>query len=349
MIYPKMLKRKFRKKEEPERILFRTLGPYHRAPEKKISHRDGQIEGNAPRAFSYTGETQRDNQHKALAECLNAENNQTKVYCLEEMVLSDRDFHDLSRQSKSKYLPYDSQWVRLCSDDDKSHLWFLPRKDIQSVASALLGLPLTRNGYMFPSTLISSVLITLFQASHYLHPLLTRLLPNIDRIVLNREKGANLANAMESLIPLTRRKFRHLRLTSQALFDVGKALEDIFIESDIRDSVGVLMLTCEEFRDLIMASSRHIRDSLNNSIVLDHSPGSLKVSSALGFVEEFPVELDAINPHRERKSEASEIKLGFVMLAALNAVLRSFSLRTAISPIHLMEMVSQMSPVVYMG
>ncbi|CAN9418822.1 unnamed protein product [Alternaria alternata] len=123
------------------------------------------------------------------------------------------------------------------------------------------------------------------------------------------------------------------------VFDGESILEPLQIPSnpinlqhervEVQQMVGILMLTNEEFADLVYQSARHMTVSSKVPIEFDFRAGTLTIPSTFGTVQTF--ELDVENLQRQQQLQLGaqgkiSVEHSDILKAALRAYLRSLML-----------------------
>ena len=128
----------------------------------------------------------------------------------------------------------------------------------------------------------------------------------------------------------------------QVLGQLGQRDDKLIIDR----MVGILMLTNEEFQELLYQSLRHLQDTPLSVVQVDLRAATIKIPSAFGSMQTFVLDLDSIYPSKERSHDTQSVPYSAVVLAALKGCLRSYMLRQCFNSGPLLRMVHQFSDVV---
>jgi hypothetical protein len=300
------------------------------------------------RAFQFSTINHRVAELKEIADSINVEDTD-QVYSLEEIKPTSDDMKRLKAASESTYVPTNFAWVRFRSKTSDRSNWFLRRSDAHILAWALLSTPMSPLGYLVGGDKSSRCRRLLCAASQSLFQLLIRLNNSLQALGLTGNDASRLAQLIETIYVRTD-KMKRTRPYYEAIYDLDAALATrLHSDPRVNDAIGVLMLTNEEFRDLIAQSARHIEESINTSIVLDVANSTLNVPAVMGFVQRFPVELALLHPGLPTDDGPITITYCEVMFAALKACVRSTFLGTSLDSLPLFRTVLEMDTVVYIG
>jgi hypothetical protein len=138
------------------------------------------------------------------------------------------------------------------------------------------------------------------------------------------------------------------RIATQTICKLDTVLQELLEAHDLAAKVvGILVITNEELRSLIVQSARHL-DAAQASgvIVLDIPKGVLRTPSVLGVSQEFGVDFVTLYPNGGIPNNIIPIDLSTVMLAAVKACVRSSLLEATWSSRPLLDFVMAMPEIV---
>ena len=271
------------------------------------------------------------------------------VCSLEEVEPTIDLMERLKKAADATYVPADLPWVRFIGSSTRRSNWFLRREHAQTLAHALLSIPMSPLGYLVGGDNCSECRRLLCAASHSLFQLLMRLSRSLQALGITGHEATQLALLMETVYVETK-NMKRTRPYYEAIHGLDAALAArLHPDPRVNSAIGVLMLTNEEFRDLIAQSARHIDESINSSIVLDSAHSTLNVPAVMGIIQRFPVELASLHPQLPRDDGPTTITFREVMFAALKACVRSTFSGTSLGSVPLFRTVLEMNPVVYIA
>ncbi|KAL8937260.1 MAG: hypothetical protein Q9211_003776 [Gyalolechia sp. 1 TL-2023] len=301
---------------------------------------------DAPRGCRFTENHERIESLSGLARSVEPSGHKVQVFSLEEVELSDDEMEMLQYSSQSTYVSSQSPWVRLGSTGG----WFLNRSDAQILAHALLSLPPCPQGYLINGNTNSMLRMTLCAAADALPQLLVRMSKDIESLELEptdrNELGARMERLLARIIG-----YGYNRHFASALFHLDVVLQSLQHPNKRANySIGVLMITNPEFRELIAQAARQIPAAVNTSIIVDVANGCLVMPTVMGIMQRFSIDFDAV--FRESEGQDTSITLSYtmVMILSLTAALRSTFFRTSPDSLPLFGVVMKMKEkVAYIG
>jgi hypothetical protein len=300
------------------------------------------------RAFQFSLANRRVAELDEIAESIHM-NNADQVFSLEELKLTPDVTARLWSASEATYVPTDFPWVRFIQIRKSQNNWFLKRDDAQLLAQALLSLPMSSLGYLVGGNKHSKCRQLLCAASQSLFQLLIRFNKSLQALNVNDSEATQLTQLMEAIYMGTEKKTR-TRPFYEAIYDLDVALATrLHPDTRVNNGIGVLMITNEEFRDIITQSARHIDEAINTSIVLDVVNGTLNVPAVMGFTQRFPLALALLHPELPNDDGPITITFGEVIFAALKASVRSTFLETSLDSLPLFRTVLEMDTVVWIA
>lgn len=269
-----------------------------------------------------------------FAALVHAESSATQVLSLKEVELEEDDLWNLTMDNGT-YIARSSEWLRLHQTPVEKRK-FLHRADGQTMAVALLTLPLSPYGYLM-SLEHSLCRDMLCQAADSMPQLLLRVMWSLDGSFefLENNVKEDLRSTMASFLALTQ-PVKRTRLYFEALFKLDQALEATTghdsSSKQIALSLGCVMITSPEFRSLVSQSVRLLEEDFYGTMCVDLDAGLVKVSTVMNFTAEFPFDVKATcygmdSPERRGKFD---IPLPSIVLICLKASLRSAMLDSAL-------------------
>ena len=314
------------------------------------------VEKSSPdtiRVFCFNEVNERVDDLSGIASCLEVEGANTVVLSLDEVEISEDDRSVLRESSSSTYMPIASAWVRLGKNRDVpgyQSLSFIERSAAQMLAKTLLELTLTPEGYLINANKGSLCRSMLCNAAQSLPHVLGRIVNDIDHLKVPADLLDEVVSKLEAFLDkcLT---FKPTRSFFHDLFQLDNILSSLIApERQVNISIGVIMLTSPEFRDIISRAVRLIPESGDKEICLTlGTPATLDVPSIMGMVQKFPVDLDKLLPGKNTQSGTIQIKYHHVIFAVLKACLRSTVIATSLDSKPLFNAFLEMGDELLMG
>lgn len=267
------------------------------------------------------------------------------VFSLQSFRASHAESTALENFKNMTYIPASSEWVRLPDLNDSSGRIplsevYLARADAQRMALALLQLPWHPEGYLLGAEKSDNCLRLLLMCSTQLRALMTYAQNGIDQLDLTAPNKRTLHDAIESL----HRRFEKSSLISRATLHEMLKLEKIVINlghknEQVNEMIGIMMMTNLEFMDLVRQSARRFNQAPAATTNADMRSGVLKIPSAFGIVQEFPLSITELYPRGTFTDDLIPIRYSAVLISSLRACLRSAMLRDCFSSNPLIEKV----------
>lgn len=252
----------------------------------------------------------------------------------------------LSRFEENTYVPADHNWVRVEET-------YIPRADAQRMAIALLDLPWSSQGYLIGGE-ESGVAMTMFKAAaKRLRPMMERLQEKVQLLDLTSQDKQKLSTAMDPVLRRLNRVefsrdiqiFRKLYELNTVLLKQGSPQSQVMVDQ----VVAILSITNEEFREIVHASIRAIKESETTAIDFDLKTTTLKVPSAFGVKQHFQVDWDAISntTSETRPHETVLVKHTAIVLASLRGLVLCMMLLACSDAEPLLELVGDCGDLIY--
>lgn len=314
-----------------------------------------KFRGRGVRAFQFNELNDRNETLSDLANALENPSQKGTIYSLDEIELPQDVVNELEETSGATYHPRLSLWTRLGKSDSRlgensPQLHYISREAGQRLAQLLLDLKLSPEGYLERSSKESLCRQMLCNAAQALPHLLARMISAFDQLKIPNEIKESLLGLLNDLLDrcLNFKPYRSYFRTVFALDTVLEALVDP--RPRVTNSIGVLMITSAEFRDIVARLARMITEASDKSITFDMGPvGMLCIPSLLGVVQKFPVDIGALYPGQTIAVEAIQVSYSQMMFAALKACLRSVFLETCLDSAPLFEAFLGMGDEVQIG
>ena len=259
-----------------------------------------------------------------------------KYFALFELKLDGRTQSELRRLSDNTFVPAAAPWVRLNVPSyakTKSRTeCYIRRVDAQRIALSLLNIPWHPEGYLIPGVANkysrAKVMHLLCAISERTRPFLIRLREGISALDLSSKDEQTFLKSSELVVKRAASSpTRRSLLEPLFLFDqVVKDLQHERVE--VQQMVGVLMLTNEEFTDLVYQSARHMTASSKVPIEFDLRAGTLTIPSTFGTVQTFELDMDNLQKQQLQLGAQGRfsVRHSDILKAALRAYLRSLML-----------------------
>ncbi|RYP61456.1 hypothetical protein DL770_009780 [Monosporascus sp. CRB-9-2] len=249
------------------------------------------------------------------------------------------------------YLPADSEWIRIHSGGYDEPDAYVPRTDAQQLALALSNLKWHPEGYRIGGERRSPGKTFLTSSSKRLVGLMSRVLEKARLLSLSKEDHQKLSRASSVIlrrIEKNRDTFNHHAFNS--MYQLDEVLEDVGSGPNhlVTDRViGILCLANDEFLELVYQSTRNLTEGTSTTIQLDLRSTTLKVPSAFGVMQHFPVDWDRISPGEDRSHDTIPVSHTVVILASMRSLLRSMMLRCSLDAGPLLDLVVDREDLVY--
>jgi hypothetical protein len=88
--------------------------------------------------------------------------------------------------------------------------------------------------------------------------------------------------------------------------------------------IGILVLTNEEFRTLMLQSARHLGAPSSPGIELSVKDSTLRTPSVFGLSQEFNLDLDKLYPKGVPGAQTVPVDMPLLILSSLRACVRSW-------------------------
>ena len=261
----------------------------------------------------------------------------------------------------SSYVPADEPWVRVHYQAGNGHennpepLRCISRLDAQKLAFAILSLPWHSQSYLIGGNKESVFMQLLQPAARRLQPSLFRTRVNMKFLSLGEQDKQKLSRALEPALSRLASDRESASLTPkpsklEALYKLDSVLSELGNDKDKRiidHVVGILMVTNVEFQELLHGSIRNLKETTRSDIQLDLRSTTLKVPSAFGVMQHFPVDMDQILPEEPRGHESIAVSHTAVILAGLRGALRCMMFLSCPDADPLLSLVSNFKDTVY--
>ena len=246
------------------------------------------------------------------------------------------------------YVPADSPWVRLSSEDPYENEVYIARADAQEIAHSLLQITWHQESYLIGSPRYAIGMRLLTSSASRFHRVAERICVGIDKIGLGNSEQTRLLGTLRPAIlkaekaTVDRSCIASMNRLDQVLGELGQRDDKMIIDR----MVGILTLTNEEFQELLYQSLRHLQETSQSVVQVDLRAATIKIPAAFGFMQTFILDLDRIYP--ERSHDTHSVPYSAVVLASLKACLRSYMLGQYFDSAPLWRMIFQCSDVVLM-
>ncbi|KAF1978740.1 hypothetical protein BU23DRAFT_647135 [Bimuria novae-zelandiae CBS 107.79] len=185
-----------------------------------------------------------------------------KFYMLRKLRADTKTYAALQEVAMSTYVPASMAFVRLGPDREADN--YIRREDAQKLACALLEMDWHPNGYLVRDMGKSPLGLTMLrQISARDVPLLSKLSDNIQHLGINADERAKFSKAAEYF-------FKKSSNNSKTLYELELVLKSM--QHDVMEvnlMICILMLTNDEFGDLVYQSARQIQLSSSSQIAFD--------------------------------------------------------------------------------
>lgn len=259
-----------------------------------------------------------------------------KYFALYEMNLDGKTQSELRRLSEHTFVPAAAPWVRLeappYAQSKARTEYFIRRVDAQRIALSLLNIPWHPEGYLIPGVADehsrAKVTHLLCSISERTRPFLIRLQEGVAALDLSSRDAQTFLKFSEPVVKRAASSPTRRSLL-EALFLFDNVVEKLQHERiEVQQMVGILMLTNEEFTDLVYQSARHMTAPSKAPIEFDLRAGTLTIPSTFGTIQTFELDMDVLQKQQLQLGAQGNIsvKHSDVLKAALRAYLRSLML-----------------------
>jgi hypothetical protein len=253
---------------------------------------------------------------------------------LEEVDIDLTVFSELNFYFSATYIPASSVWVRLPSKrdvnktnngsrDESFDTWVIRRADIQLLAKTSLSMAWHIEGYLLGGNRLSRWRNLLSAAAIDSLRLLVRVQEHPASLSLSVNQIQALTDAWEPAIQkgLTKED----RIAFHTLYKLDTVLRELLEVHDLAAKVvGILVITNEEFRSLVIQSAIYLDLALVSArIILDIPNAVLRTPFVLGINQEFGVDFATWYPNGGIPNSIFPINLSTVILAVVKACVRS--------------------------
>ena len=183
---------------------------------------------------------------------------------------------------------------------------YISRSDTQKMAFSMLNLPWHPESYTITGAQQSLFMQLPLPVTKRLYPISYRLRDSIKLLSPGELDRRTLLEALQRALSRLDREAvppAPKRSLLEALYRLDLVLSGLGNENDRRivDQVaGILMITNLEFQELLHTSIRNLQEITRSDIQLDLQSTTLKVPSAFGIMQHFPVDMDQILPDGPR-------------------------------------------------
>ena len=283
-----------------------------------------------------------------LAAALGAERNISKR-SLTDVVADPHELIALREEAKRTFIPCHRNWVRLgptIPEGSSFSAFFLARGDAQLLARVLLQIPICSQGYLIHIPMGSACRDMLVEACSFLPRMLYFLVAYYDHLKTRTPQGQlddSLLPNLEELLRMTS-NYSYTRLFASALYDLDHSLvSTVSRKPDVHLFVQVLVITSQEFRDLISHSLRELGACLDmeSAVAFDAAHATMCTWTIMGALKEFPIHLDVLldDPRGFPQSGLTNVSYVDVLFLVLKACVRSAFLETSLDSTPLFDAV----------
>lgn len=256
---------------------------------------------------------------EGLVTCIDVDFEKVKCFFLAKIRMESRIYSELENTSGSTYVPANMSFIRLGYTKEEN---YLRRKDAQEIAYALLQMAWHSSGYLIPGIERKSLVIDMLcRGSERAIFLLRRISDGMQHLGLSGDERTKFSRAAEPLLKKPTPSMLALYRLDSTIQELQQGLPQI------HSMVEILVLTNEEFSDLVYQSARYIETSSKSQIEFDLRAGSVMVPSAFGALQIFQVDMEIMSTGTNATSSNSRdtvtVKHDVVLLAALRAFVRS--------------------------
>ena len=255
---------------------------------------------------------------------------------------------DLEEYKRRTYVPAESPWIRLWLEQSHQEQAFIVRADAQEMAHSLLQILWHPESYLLGSSRHAIGMRLLTNSASRFSRVAERISRGIHSVGLGNAERTRLQEVLEPAIRKAEKDAAD-RTSTTSMYKLDRVLDELGQRDDkliIDRMVGILMLTNEEFQELLYQSLRHLQDTPLGVVQVDLRAATIKIPSAFGFMQTFVLDLDRIYPSKERNHDTQSVPYSAVVLAALKGCLRSYMLKQCFDSRPLFRMVDQCSDVV---
>ena len=255
---------------------------------------------------------------------------------------------DLEAYRGMTYVPAESPWIRLSSEESQHEEAFIARADAQEMAYSLLQILWHPESYLLGSSRHAIGMRLLTNTASRFRRVAERISKGIHSVGLGNAERTRLQEVLEPAIRKAEKDTVD-RTSATAVYKLDQVLDELGQRDDkliIDRMVGVLMLTNEEFQELFYQSLRHLQETSLSVVQVDLRAATIKIPSAFGFTQTFVLDLDRMYSSQDRSHDTQNVPYAAVVLAALKGCLRSHMLRQCFDSGPLLKMIDQCSDVV---
>ena len=255
---------------------------------------------------------------------------------------------DLEAYKGMTYVPAESPWIRLSSEESHQEEAFIARADAQEMAYSLLQILWHPESYLLGSSKHAIGKRLLTNSASWFPRVAERISKGIHSVGLGNAERTRLLEVLE---PANRKAEKATvdRASTTAMYKLDQVLCELGQRDDkviIDRMVGILMLTNQEFQELLYQSLRHLQETSLSVVQVDLRAATIKIPSAFGFMQTFVLDLDRMYPSQDRSHDTQSVPYSAVVLAALKGCLRSYMLQQCFDSGPLLQMIDRCSDVV---
>ena len=255
---------------------------------------------------------------------------------------------DLEAYKGMTYVPAESPWIRLSSEEPHEEEVYIARADGQEMAHSLLLISWHPESYLLGSSRHAIGKRLLTNSASQFPRAAERISKGIHSVGLGNAEQSRLLEVLEPAIRKAQKDTVD-RTTTASMYKLDQVLGELGQRDDksiIDRMVGMLMLTNKEFQELLYQSLRYLQETSLSVVQVDLRAATIKIPSAFGFMQTFVLDLDRMYPSQDRSHDTQSVPYSAVVLAALKGCLRSYMLRQCFDSRPLLKMIDQCSDVV---
>ena len=255
---------------------------------------------------------------------------------------------DLEAYKGMTYVPAESPWIRLSSENSHRGEAFIARADAQEMAYSLLQILWHPESYLLGSSRHAIGMRLLTNTASRFRRVAERISKGIHSVGLGNAERTRLQEVLEPAIRKAEKDTVD-RTSTTAVYKLDQVLDELGQRDDkliIDRMVGVLMLTNEEFQELFYQSLRHLQETSLSVVQVDLRAATVKIPSAFGFTQTFALDLDRMYPSQDRNHDTQNVPYAAVVLAALKGCLRSYMFQQCFDSGPLLQMIDRCCDVV---
>ncbi|OQV00008.1 hypothetical protein CLAIMM_05567 [Cladophialophora immunda] len=256
---------------------------------------------------------------------------QGSIHSLEEIDIDQSSAPELQNYYSMTYVPASSAWVRLSNPEESKSTrsgkdddtWVIRRWDIQIIAKVLLDLPWSSEGYLLGGQRQSLCRKLLCSSAAECIRLLSRIAERHQYLGLKDDDEQELVALVEASLVLGS-KSTWSRAAVDCFVRLETKLKSLTSHQPVAsDMIGILVLTNEEFRTLMLQSARHLGAPSSPGVELSVKDSTLRTPSVFGLSQEFDLDLDKLYPKGVPGAQTVPIDMPILILSSLRACVRS--------------------------